>query len=121
MERVNIKSKKALFEVIDKTMIIHAKGDLDYSGVEDIKKESEVIFKTFNIQNIIVDFYDSEFMDSSGIGFLVGRYKKIMNCNGKFVAVNMSKSIERIYNMAGLKKIMSKSKNMKEALDYVYQ
>ena len=53
------------------------------------------------------DFEDTRFMDSSGVGVVVGRYKKVSCFGGKVYAVNADKQIKRIIQISGLKKVLN--------------
>ena len=54
------------------------------------------------IFNIVFDFINVSFMDSSGIGLIMGRYKKIKPMNGEIYVCNLSISIQRIFKLSGL-------------------
>ena len=54
-------------------------------------------------QNVIFDFENTRFMDSSGIGLIVGRYKKVSCFGGKIVAMHVNARIQKILLMSGLK------------------
>ena len=52
------------------------------------------------------DFTDISFMDSSGIGIIAGRYKKVICFEGKVYAINVDRHIKRILYMSGLDKMI---------------
>ena len=58
------------------------------------------------VRNLIFDFSDTEFMDSSGIGIILGRYKKITCFHGKVYAIHVNMQIRKILHMSGLQKII---------------
>ena len=55
---------------------------------------------------LIFDFSDTEFMDSSGVGIILGRYKKITCFHGKVYAIHANMQIRKILHMSGLQKII---------------
>ena len=59
------------------------------------------------MKNIVFDFEDTRFMDSSGVGIVVGRYKKISCFGGKVYAVNAYRQVRRILQMSGLAKVLN--------------
>ena len=59
------------------------------------------------VKNIVFDFEDTRFMDSSGVGIVVGRYKKISCFGGKVYAVNADRQVRRIIQMSGLAKVLN--------------
>ena len=59
------------------------------------------------IKNIIFDFKNIRFMDSSGIGVIIGRYKKISSEGGKVSVVNVNDRVKKIFNLSGMNKIIN--------------
>ena len=59
-----------------------------------------------DVQNIVFDFEETRFMDSSGIGIIIGRYKKISCLGGKVYAIHADHQIRRILYVSGLTKVM---------------
>ena len=69
-----------------------------------------------NVKNIVFDFKDVSFMDSSGIGLIMGRYKKVMFIGGKAAVTNVGNAVDRIFKISGLYKIIEKYDTIQEAL-----
>ncbi|MCR5608227.1 MAG: anti-sigma F factor antagonist [Lachnospiraceae bacterium] len=111
--------KEAEFLVIGKTLVITLLQELDHHIATYIKEESDNIMNKRNIKNVIINFEHISFMDSSGIGVIIGRYKRIMYLNGKLIAVNMQPTVKRIFKMSGLHKIMYCCDTMKDAMSTV--
>lgn len=59
-------------------------------------------------RQVIFDSSELEFMDSTGIGVLIGRYKKLKNKNITIYICNPSSHVEKIFKMSGLYEIMPK-------------
>ena len=76
----------------------HRKGLVD----QCLEKE----FLKSKAKNIIFDFKDISFMDSSGIGVIMGRYKLAKQQEGKVAIVGVNQSLERILSISGLRKIV---------------
>lgn len=105
---------KEIFEVKDNVLIIHINGELDHHNSIYIRKNADDIICKFNVKIVIFDFLKTSFMDSSGIGVIMGRYKKIRPLGGSIGVVNASKSIEKILLFSGLNKIVKYYKNEDE-------
>ena len=54
-------------------------------------------------------------MDSSGIGYIIGRYTQVKNRRGRIIVCSMNSLIERIFNLSGLKRICSIVENEEQA------
>lgn len=86
-------------------LIIRLRGELDQAVTENLKvRVSEVIDKYY-IRNLILNFEKLQFMDSSGIGFIIGRYSQIKKRQGQIFICSMNEIIERIFILSGLKRI----------------
>lgn len=97
-------------------LVIKISGELDHHSAEYFRQkiDSEIVKST--TRDIIFDLSDLDFMDSSGIGVLMGRYKNIIKLNGRGVVVNPGKQVRRILEMAGILKIMKVYSSNEQAL-----
>lgn len=99
------------------TLIASITGELDHHSAEYIRQKIDTEMIKATTKNIIFDFSKVNFMDSSGIGVIMGRYKNIQKLNGGTAIVNASTQIKRIFEMSGLLKIIPVYDTMDEALD----
>lgn len=105
------------FEVRNQSLIIHMKEDLDHHNAIFIREQADKLIEQKNIKKVIFDFSKVSFMDSSGIGVIMGRYKKLLHVGGGTLAViGVSDRIDRILKLSGLYKIMNRYDNVQEAL-----
>lgn len=96
-------------------LFIRLSGELDQAVTENLKiKVSEVVDK-YMIKHIIINFSRLDFMDSSGIGFIIGRYAQVKKRNGKIVICSMNDMIERIVRLSGLRRICLIASSEEEA------
>ena len=97
-------------------LIIHLDKELDHhrsSAASDVYKRQ---IDRRGIRYVIMDFENKSFMDSSGIGFIMGRYKKLAPCKGKIYVANLGRGLERIFKIAGLYTITVEKDSVKAAL-----
>lgn len=88
------------------TLIIKIMEDMDHHTAQFIRQkiDNEIVRST--VKNIVFDFGNVNFMDSSGIGVVVGRYKNIQQLNGKAAIINASPKILQIFEMSGVLKLV---------------
>ena len=110
------KNASAEFEVRNRTLIIHLKEDLDHHNAIWIREQADKILEQKNAINIIFDFKQVTFMDSSGIGVIMGRYKKVIFIGGKVAVTGVGDAVNRILTLSGLYKIMSKFTSVDDAI-----
>ncbi|MBE5791887.1 MAG: STAS domain-containing protein [Clostridia bacterium] len=89
-----------------KTLTVRLSGELDQHMAEKIRNtiDSEILKSGAN--NLVFDMSESTFMDSSGIGMLIGRYKLMKRRNGGVEVMGMQENVMRIFKMSGLNQIM---------------
>lgn len=104
------------FDRQDKTLIISLSGELDHHSAEEVRVKIDDRIDRDNIENIILNFSGVTFMDSSGIGAVVGRYKKIANKGGKLFVAAANKNINRVFELAGLYKVIKNYDTVDEAV-----
>jgi len=104
------------FEYKDRLLVVKINGDIDHHSCEEIrtKIDKEVMLK--NPKFILWDMEHVGFMDSSGIGVLIGRYKLIANHGGKAGMINIKPQIMRLCEICGLQKIIYIYSNKKQAI-----
>lgn len=100
-------------------LYMRLQGELDQASIDNLKRRVVEIIDKYYIKNIIINFNEVPFMDSSGIGFIIGRYSQIKRRQGKIVICSMNDIIERIFNLSGLKKICLVAQTEEEAQNYL--
>ena len=80
--------------------------ELDHHIANEVRDEIDDILISKSIKNIIFNFKNINFMDSSGIGVIIGRYKKISSEGGRVTVVSANDRIKKIFNLSGMNKII---------------
>ena len=89
------------FKVIDNYLMVKMPEEVDHHKSVYISKTADE-----GVGNVVFDFEDTRFMDSSGIGVIIGRYKKISYFGGKVFAINTDTRIKRTLMICGLHKVI---------------
>lgn len=103
-------------ETTHSTLIVRLKGELDHHTAEMLKAQMERAIEHEDIHHIVLSMKNLNFMDSSGLGVILGRYKQITGRGGKLIVCDVNKSIYRLFEMSGLFKIVSIQENERVAL-----
>lgn len=98
-------------------LIINLIGELDHHSAEEVRVKIDDRIDRDNIMKIILNFSGVTFMDSSGIGVVVGRYRKVNSNGGKLCVADVNKSVNRVFELSGLYKIIKKYDDVTEALE----
>lgn len=95
--------------IVNKTLYILLSGELDEYTAQTVRKNLDVLLDTQkDFVQIVMDLSELTFMDSTGVGVLIGRYKKMREHNKPIFITNPSRNAERIFKMSGLYEIMPK-------------
>lgn len=94
------------YDECDRMLTVSFSGEIDHhTCLENAKKTDDVIRK-YLPKKVIFDFENVSFMDSSGIGMLLGRYKQLIRFGGKAEMKNLNNDMKRIFTMSGIFKII---------------
>lgn len=94
------------FQVIENYLLVRMPEEIDHHAAAKISERADAYMIQEKIDHIVFDFEDTRFMDSSGIGIVMGRYKKLSCFGGKVFAIHLNHQMERIVAVSGLYKIM---------------
>lgn len=94
------------FIITGTTLTIHLPAEIDHHSSQRICQEADRLIQSRNIRWILFDFEKTEFMDSSGIGMVIGRYKMMRYMGGTVIAVRVSERIHRVLKLSGIYKMV---------------
>ena len=99
-----------------RALLVRVFGELDHHKAAQIKDRVDNALRASNAVNIIFDFSKLEFMDSSGIGVIMGRYKKTRTLGGRIIVFGVNAGVLRIMEMSGIDKIIKLTPGLEKAL-----
>ena len=94
------------YQVQENCLTIYLPREVAHHNAEEMKKEADAVIDRNHIKYVIFDFKKTDFMDSSGIGVIMGRYKTISLIGGEVWAVHTNDRIRKILTLSGVTKIM---------------
>ena len=94
------------YQVQENCLTIYLPREVDHHNAEEIRREADAVIDRNHIKYVIFDFEKTDFMDSSGIGVIMGRYKTICLIGGEVWAVHANARIKKILTLSGVTKIM---------------
>ena len=94
------------YERPEKTLVVRISEEIDQYTVDKIKRKIDDEIEKYIPKKVIFDFEDITFMDSSGIGMILGRYKLIKLIGGEMEIINVNKIVNRIFKMSGIGRII---------------
>jgi len=94
------------YEAKGEILIIHLPRELDNHNCRKLKYETDMLLAENYINKVVFDFSKTEFMDSSGIGILLNRYKQMVRSGGKVTLYGAGTQVGRILTVGGIHKLM---------------
>ena len=94
------------FENIKDILIVHLRGELDHHSAEEVRNLIDDRLDRNSIIKLVMDFSGVTFMDSSGIGVVIGRYKKLLLKKGTLSVASINDTIKRVFELSGMFKII---------------
>ena len=83
-------------------LIVRLENELDHHEAERIKDLLDSYIQLYMPKKLIFDFKGVDFMDSSGIGIVIGRYKNIQRFSGKTVMRNVGEQLRKVLEISGI-------------------
>jgi len=94
----------------EKTLLLKITEELDHHVVEKLRRKADYEIERYIPRKVIFDFNNVTFMDSAGIGLILGRYKNISMLGGKLELINVGQAVNKILVMSGVHKLIDINK-----------
>lgn len=95
------------YEANKQILIIHLPKELDNHNCRNLKYETDLLLAENYINKVVFDFSRTEFMDSSGIGILLNRYKQMAKSGGSVTIYGAGAQVRRILAIGGISKLIA--------------
>ena len=90
----------------DTLLVLKIKEEIDDCSVQKIRRRADYEIERYMPRKVIFDFDSVTFMDSAGIGLIIGRYKFTNMLGGKLEVANLTQSVKKIFEMSGILKLI---------------
>ena len=89
-------------------LIVRLSGELDHSAAGEMRGELDALIARSGVKRLVFDLNGLTFMDSSGIGLIIGRYKQMARRNGSVAVFGADARMDRLFEMAGLYQLVDR-------------
>ncbi len=90
----------------DKLLIFRITDEIDDFSVQKIRRRADYDIERYMPKKVIFDFNSVTFMDSAGIGLIIGRYKFAKMLGSKVELANLTSNIKKIFEMSGILRLI---------------
>lgn len=88
------------------TVTVHVTGELDHCSAQRVRRELDGLIDDPGVKKLVLDLEQMPFMDSSGIGVILGRYRTLSQRGGGLAVRNMNKQVEKVFLLSGMNQII---------------
>lgn len=98
-------------------LVVRIGGELDHHTADDVRNRLDEALTKDSYPHVVLNFKDLTFMDSSGLGVILGRYKRINQHGGTMSVCSLPESVQKLFELSGMFKIVSVYDEETAALD----
>lgn len=109
------------YQVQGTCLVVDVPEELDHHQAEQIRQETERIRRSRPIRHLIFNFSDTSFMDSSGVGMLINRYRELSSLGGSVAAAAVHPGVKKLFMVSGLYKIIPFYPDVKTAVSELWE
>ena len=106
-------------KVCGETVTAYLSGELDHHSAKEMREAIDNAVELNMPSRLVLNFKDISFMDSSGIGLVMGRYQNVKRKNGTMVVVPGSQYVSRVLGLSGIFSMVPKSRTRGLAIEYI--
>jgi len=88
------------------TLVCFLSGELDLSTVTNFRNKIDQFISNSRISNLVLDFKNLRFIDSSGLAALLGRYKQLAQRGGRVVITHCPSQVRKVLEMSGVTQVI---------------
>ena len=103
-------------DIEEKSVTAYISGEIDHHNAAALRNEIDEAVESAYPEVLVLDFGAVTFMDSSGIGLVMGRYKLMRDLRGRVMIENAPRTIKKVMRMAGIEKLLSEENRREEVL-----
>ena len=96
------------YQIKKDALVVQLSGELDHSAASQIRGELDALIAGKGIRRLVLDLNGLSFMDSSGIGLIIGRYKQMARRGGSVAVFGADARMDKIFDMAGLYQLVER-------------
>ena len=104
------------FDIEEGALIASLSGEIDHYAAADMRREIDSAMERSRLKDLVLDYSGVSFMDSSGIGLIMGRYRLMRLIGGTVLVCNVPPHLKRLIDLSGIGSLGVLEYKGKEAL-----
>jgi stage II sporulation protein AA (anti-sigma F factor antagonist) len=98
------------FDFNDGVLRVAIVGEINHHNAVFVRQEIDEKIQELSSKNLVLDLAEVSFMDSSGLGLIMGRYQRMQELGGTLTVANPSAEHKKLFKLAGLNKLIKYTK-----------
>lgn len=98
-------------------LLVRVEGEMDMHMADEFRQRVDAALDADGVRHVLLSLKGVTFIDSSGLGVILGRYKKVSAIGGRMLAANVRPQVARVFELSGLLKIIPTFGTETEALN----
>lgn len=107
------------FDRVDDKLIATLIGELDHHSSQEVRNKIDNNLDNEDVKKLILNFSGVTFMDSSGIGVVIGRYKKLQSKGGTVCVTDVTNRVKKVFELSGMYKIINEFDTVDKAISSI--
>lgn len=94
------------YEPLGRSVTVVIAGELDHCAAPQIRRMLDEVLLDPHVMHMVLDLENLTFMDSSGIGVLLGRLRLLQSRGGSLSVMNMQPPVEKLFRLSGMQRVI---------------
>ncbi|HCJ09698.1 MAG TPA: anti-sigma F factor antagonist [Clostridiales bacterium] len=103
-------------ERVGDILVVRVSGELDLATAGEFRHRVDADLDRFGSRDVVIDFSELGFLDSSGLGALLGRYKRVAERGGRVAVSGCAPHVRRVLELSGVMRIIECHPSVREAV-----
>lgn len=103
-------------KTVDGVLVVRLKGEIDLNVCDALRAELDRLLKLYNTPHLVLHLGDVTFIDSSGLGVILGRYRQVTDQGKRVAVVGLQPSVRRAFELSGLLRVIRLYESEDEAV-----
>ncbi|RJX19692.1 MAG: anti-sigma F factor antagonist [Ammonifex sp.] len=104
-------------ETVGEVLVAKLRGELDLKTAGELRQGLDRALDGFTVRHLVLDLENVSFMDSTGLGVVLGRYKRLAGAGGKLVVLGLQPPVRRVLDLSGVLRIVPEFNTLKQAVE----
>lgn len=93
-------------EKTNNVLVVSIFGEVDLSGTDALRDDVDEALDQYGVRTLIFDLASTEFIDSTGLGVILGRYKRVAGSGGRVYLAGARPQVQKVLELSGLPGLM---------------